>query len=151
MNKIEMITGIVEVCDENTELKHQLAKLQQDMQSLCAFGMFDRPGDSDSEQNPGRAKIEAQMLLIGQKRVYEDAVYSWENVNVYRGDDGNIKAEKFEKFRKAYVHNVPPFMSQNEFYEYYDTMLRSDYERKKEEAVENLKKKEASDDEAKPE
>ncbi len=131
MNKTELITEVLNLYDVIGALKNQNEKL----------ALNQLPSNSVAEQNI--SFIDKTMIEVGKKRVLENVLYSWREVNVKYDDETNTyKATSFEnwiekKINKSYI---PSYISYDGFLSYFHNDLEKMYAKEKEVALAKAKK-----------
>lgn len=144
LDKGTMILGIVQLFDTCEALTYELNAMQREKANSRSSIFTPQP---DEKELPPYHHIDTMMLTVGQKKVYEDSLYSWEKVTASKDDEtGVVKVTPFDKWVKNKVRDIPDYMSFDEFCIYFDSELHISYEREKEEAIAKLAVKDEDDD-----
>lgn len=129
-SKYAVVEAVLKVYDENARLRIENERLKR---------------LNDDESAP-YAYAKARIMEEGRKSLVDKAIKYWPDVTVRRDDSGSIVAEKFEKWRKENVDEVPGFMSRDDFYKLMDTEIRAVYEKEKRKAMDALAEAEREND-----
>lgn len=139
-SKYAVVEAVLKVYDENERLRidnERLKRLNDDIATIAA--------PTECEGDP-YAYAKARIMEEGRKKLVDKALKYWPDVTVRRDDSGSIVVEKFEKWRKDNVEEVPDFMSREDFYKLMDAEIRAAYEREKRKAMDALAEAEREDD-----
>lgn len=140
MDKYAVVEAVLKVYDENARLRienERLKQLKADIATISA------PTECGSDSY---AYAMARIMEAGRKVIMDKALDYWHDVRLHRNDDGSLSVEKFEEWRKDKVSKVPDYMSRDDFYKLIDVELRSEYEKKKRDAMDALAEAEREDD-----
>lgn len=135
-SKYAVVEAVLKVYDENARLRienERLKRLNEDI----AFNAAPTECESDPY-----ARAKARIMEAGRKKLVHDAFKYWHDVDVRRDDSGLPVAEKFEKWRKDNVSEVPEYMSREDFYKLMDAEIRDEYEKEKRKAMDALAERE---------
>lgn len=139
-SKYTVVEAVLKVYDENARLRienERLKRLNDDIATIAA--------PTECESDP-YAYAKARIMEAGRKNLVDKAIKYWPDVTVRRDDSGLIFVEKFEKWRKDNVGEVPDFMSREDFYKLMDTEIRAVYEKEKSKAMDALAEAEREND-----
>lgn len=139
-SKYDVVEAVLKVYDENARLRienERLKRLNDDIATIAA--------PTECESDP-YAYAKARIMEEGRKNLVDKAIKYWPDVTVRRDDSGLIVVEKFEKWRKDNVGEVPDFMSREDFYKLMDTEIRAVYEKEKRKAMDALAEAEREND-----
>ena len=139
-NKYAVVEAVLKVYDENARLRienERLRRLNDDIATIAA--------PTECESDP-YAYAKARIMEAGRKMIVGKAFNYWHDVTVSRDDSGMLVVEKFEKWRKDNVSEVPDYMSREDFYKLMDAEIRAEYEKEKREAMDALAEAEREND-----
>lgn len=139
-SKYAVVEAVLKVYDENARLRienERLKRLNADIATIAA------PTECESDQY---AYVKARIMEAGRKAIVDKAFKYWHDVTVRRNEDGSLSVEKFEKWRKDNVDEVPDYMSREDFYKLMDAEIRAEYEKEKRKAMDALAEAEREDD-----
>lgn len=139
-SKYAVVEAVLKVYDENARLRienERLKRLNDDIATIAA--------PTECESDP-YAYAKARIVEVGRKNLVDKAIKYWPDVTVRRDDSGLIVVEKFEKWRKDNVVEMPGFMSREDFYKLMDTEIRAVYEKEKRKAMDALAEAEREND-----
>lgn len=126
MEKIDMITEILNLYEENERLTRELAKAR-----------IVHPIPDELLYNP--SNIEQEIFVLGKKELYEKIKrYSTPYVSVRGDEDGNVvsytslEVYTNDMFNKDYI---PKSLSFNEVIEFFKEEIESEYEKSKKDAL----------------
>lgn len=139
-SKYDVVEAVLKVYDENARLRienERLKRLNDDIATIAA--------PTECESDP-YAYAKGRIMEEGRKNLVDKAIKYWPDVTVRRDDSGLIVVEKFEKWRKDNVGEVPDFMSRDDFYKLMDTEIRAVYEKEKRKAMDALAEAECEND-----
>lgn len=139
-SKYAVVEAVLKVYDENALLRienERLRHLNDDIATIAA--------PTECESDP-YAYAKARIMEAGRKAIAEKAFKYWRDVKVRRDDSGLLFVEKFEKWRKDTVDEVPDYMSREDFYKLMDAEIRAEYEKEKRKAMDALAEAERDDD-----
>lgn len=139
-SKYAVVEAVLKVYDENARLRienERLRHLNDDIATIAA------PTECDSDPY---AYAKARIMEAGRKAIVDKAFKYWHDVKVRRNEDGSLSVEKFEKWRKDNVDEVPDYMSREDFYKLMDAEIRAEYEKEKRKAMDALAEAEREDD-----
>lgn len=139
-SKYAVVEAVLKVYDENALLRienERLRHLNDDIATIAA--------PTECESDP-YAYVKARIMEAGRKAIAEKAFKYWHDVTVRRDDSGLLVVEKFEKWRKDNVSEVPDYMSREDFYKLMDAEIRAEYEKEKRKAMDALAEAEREDD-----
>lgn len=139
-SKYAVVEAVLKVYDENARLRIENERLRHLKDDIATIAV---PTECESDQY---AYAKARIMEAGRKSIVDKAFRYWHNVTVRRNDDGSLSVEKFEKWRKDNVYEVPDYMSREDFYKLMDAEIRAEYEKKKREAMDELAEAEREDD-----
>lgn len=140
MDKYAVVEAVLKVYDENARLRienEQLKQLKADIATIAS------PTECGSDPY---AYAKARIMEAGRKAIMDKALDFWHDVRVRRNDDGSLSVEKFEEWRNDKVSKVPDYMSRDDFYKLMDVEIRSEYEKKKRDAMDALAEAEREED-----
>lgn len=140
MDKYAVVEAVLKVYDENARLRIENERLKT-FNADIAFNAAQNECESDQY-----AYAKARIMETGRKAIMDKALDYWHYVRVRRNDDGSLSVEKFEEWRKDKVSKVPDYMSREDFYKLMDVELRSEYEKKKRDAIDALAEEEREED-----
>lgn len=139
-SKYAVVEAVLKVYDENARLRienERLKRLNADIETFAA--------PTECESDP-YAYAKARIMEAGRKVIADKAFKYWDNVEVRRNEDGSLSVEKFEKWRKDKVGEVPDYMSREDFYKLMAAEIRAEYEKEKRKAMDALAEAEREDD-----
>lgn len=139
-SKYAVVETVLKVYDDNARLRienERLKHLKADIETIAA------PTECQSDPY---AYAKARIMEVGRKAIADKALVYWREVTVRRDESGLLVAEKFEKWRKDNVSEVPDFMSREDFYKLMDAEIRAEYEKEKRKAMDALAEAEREDD-----
>lgn len=139
-SKYAVVEAVLKVYDENARLRienERLKRLNEDIAFNAA--------PTECESGP-YAYAKARIMEAGRKKLVHDALKYWHDVDVRRDDSGLLVVEKFEKWRKDNVSEVPEYMSREDFYKLMDAEIRAEYEKEKRKAMDALAEAEREED-----
>ena len=139
-SKYAVVEAVLKVYDENARLRienERLRHLNDDIATISA--------PTECESDP-YAYAKARIMEAGRKAIVDKAFKYWHNVTVRRDDSGLLVVEKFEKWRKDKVDEVPDYMSREDFYKLMDAEIRAEYEKEKRKAIDELAEAEREDE-----
>lgn len=130
MNKIEIISEIINVYDENESLKRKVEMLESTKEAPVKIG--------------GKLSITDNKLLVyGKQKLVENLLYDWnKSVNIAKSEDtGELKIEPYKDwFRRAFSsNNIPTNMSKEEAINIVESSFKEVYEEQKRIAIDNFK------------
>lgn len=131
-SKYAVVEAVLKVYDENARLRienERLRHLNDDIATIAA--------PTECESDP-YAYAKARIMEAGRKAIVDKAFKYWHDVKVRRNEDGSLSVEKFEKWRKDNVGEVPDYMSREDFYKLMDAEIRAEYEKEKRKAMDAL-------------
>lgn len=138
ISKYELVTEISMLCDELEAYKREAADARYEKGLIAGYVHLKQE----------LSEIDAYALKIGRKKIFDDNTYSWREVEASRNaETGAIQVTKFEKFREKVLHGCPDWISQRDFFEYFDEEFRALYDEQKAKAIAELKKSEAKEGE----
>lgn len=133
MNKTELITEIINLCDRAEEAERLIERFEEPQKIII--------GADGVGFDPMGAKYDGYIMAAGRKVVFEKTLYYWRDVEVHEDDEtGVLTVETYEKWLKKAVRDVPDYFSRRDFLEYFGKELREEYEEKKSEALDAYKK-----------
>ena len=146
-SKYAVVEAVLKVYDENARLRIENARLRIENARLKRLNddIATIAAPTECESDP-YAYAEARIMEEGRKNLVDKAIKYWPDVTVRRDDSGLIVVEKFEKWRKDNVVEVPDFMSREDFYKLMDTEIRAVYEKEKRKAMDALAEAEREND-----
>lgn len=146
-SKYAVVEAVLKVYDENARLRIENARLRIENERLKRLNddIATIAAPTECESDP-YAYAEARIMEEGRKNLVDKAIKYWPDVTVRRDDSGLIVVEKFEKWRKDNVGDVPDFMSREDFYKLMDTEIRAVYEKEKRKAMDALAEAEREND-----
>lgn len=139
-SKYAVVEAVLKVYDENARLRienERLMHLNDDIATIAA--------PTECESDP-YAYAKARIMEAGRKAIVDKAFKYWHDVTVRRNDDGSLSVEKFEKWCKDNVSEVPDYMSREDFYKLMDAEIRAEYEKEKRKAMDALAEAEREND-----
>lgn len=139
-SKYAVVEAVLKVYDENERLRienERLRHIKDDIETIAV------PTECKSDPY---AYVKARIMEAGRKAIVDKALRYWRNVTVRRDDSGLLVVEKFEKWRKDKVNEVPDYMSREDFYKLMDAEIRAEYEKEKRKAMDELAEDEREDD-----
>ena len=133
MSKIEIISEIINVYDENEVLKRKVEMLESKKDvSVYTGGKL--------------SVIDNKLLEYGKQKLVEDLLYDWnKSVNIAKNEDtGELKIESYKDwFRRAFSsNNIPTNMSKEEAINVVESSFMKIYEEQKRIAIERFKQEE---------
>lgn len=131
-----MVIGVLEVYDRINVLEAENAKLKAGMVSEITA----------PEGNDPLAGIKARILQFGREKIVDDALDYWRKVSVARDDDGQLKVMSYESWLKDNLTKVPEFMSVVQLKEICKAEFKAEYEKNKNEAMNDFLNKETEKD-----
>lgn len=119
MNKTELISEIINICDKAEQFDRLMTTQVQ------------------AEPNRGNSIIEDMVVKIGRKHIVDEVVSDyWASVSVCKNEEtGVVEVQTFESWVNVYVKNVPEYISKRDFVSYFDAELREKYEEKRDIAL----------------
>ena len=139
-SKYAVVEAVLKVYDENARLRIENDRLRQLNDDIATIAV---PTECKSDPY---AYAKARIMEYGRKAIVDKALNYWRDVKVRRDDSGLLVVEKFEKWRKEKVSEVPDYMSREDFYKLMDAEIRAEYEKKKREAMDGLAEAEREED-----
>lgn len=136
-SKYAVVEAVLKVYDENARLRIENERLKRLNEDIAA------PTGCGSDPY---AYAKARIMEAGRKAIADKAFRYWHDVTVRRNDDGTLGVEKFEKWRKDNVDEVPDYMSREDFYRLMDAEIRAEYEKGKRKAMDALAEREDDDE-----
>lgn len=131
-SKYAVVEAVLKVYDENARLRIENERLRSFNADIATIA-----SPTECESDP-YAYAKARIMEAGRKALTDKALKYWKDVTVRRNDDGSLSVEKFEKWRKDKVNEVPDFMSREDFYKLMDAEIRAEYEKEKRKAMDAL-------------
>lgn len=138
--KYAVVEAVMKVYDENARLRIENERLRHLNDDIATIAV-----PTECESDP-YAYAKARIMEAGRKAIADKAFRFWHDVTVRRNDDGSLSVEKFEKWRKDNVSEVPDCMSREDFYKLLDAEIRAEYEKEKRKAMDALAEAESEDD-----
>ena len=133
ISKYELVTEISMLCDELEAYKREAADAQFEKNIIAGY----------VHQQKELSELDAHALNVGRKKIFKDHIYTWREVEASRNaETGAIMVTKFEKFREKVFHSCPDWISQRDFFEYFDAEFQTLYEEQKAKAIAELKESE---------
>lgn len=130
ISKYELVTEISMLCDELEAYKREAADAKYEKNIVAGY----------VHMKQELSELDAHALNVGRKKIFHDHIYTWREVKATRNDEtGAIEVTKFEKFREAVFHSCPDWISQRDFFEYFDAEFRELYAEQKAKAIADLK------------
>lgn len=127
MNKSELITNIIEICDKAEQYERT---------------MLERAFDTSKATEGGSSLsiVDEVALSIGRQKIVEDALYYYRGVNVSKDEEINVlDVQTYESWVKQYVKNIPEYISRRDFVVDFEKELRTIYEEERDNALEDFK------------
>lgn len=140
-SKYAVVEAVLKVYDENARLRIENERLRNFNADIATIA-----SPTECESDP-YAYAKARIMEAGRKALMDKALMYWKDVTVRRNDDGSLSVEKFEKWRKDKVNEVPDFMSREDFYKLMDAEIRAEYEKEKRKAMDALAEAEREEEE----
>ena len=140
VSKYAVVEAVLKVYDESARLRienERLKRLNADIETFAS---------TVEHENDPYAYAKARIMEAGRKAIVDKAFKYWHDVTVRRNEDGSLSVEKFEKWRKDNVSDVPDYMSREDFYKLMDAEIRAEYEKEKRKAMDALAEAEREDD-----
>lgn len=131
-SKYAVVEAVLKVYDENARLRIENEWLRHLNDAIATIAV-----PTECESDP-YAYAKARIMEAGRKAIVDKAFRYWHDVTVRRNDDGSLSVEKFEKWRKEKVDEVPDYMSREDFYKLMDAEIRAEYEKEKRKAMDAL-------------
>ena len=131
-SKYAVVEAVLKVYDENARLRIENERLRHLNDDIATIAV-----PTECESDP-YAYAKARIMEAGRKAIVDKAFRYWHDVTVRRNDDGSLSVEKFEKWRKENVDEVPDYMSREDFYKLMDAEIRAEYEKAKRKAMDAL-------------
>ena len=131
-SKYAVVEAVLKVYDENARLRIENERLRHLNDDIATIAV-----PTECESDP-YAYAKARIMEAGRKAIMDKAFRYWHDVTVRRNDDGSLSVEKFEKWRKEKVDEVPDYMSREDFYKLMDAEIRAEYEKAKRKAMDAL-------------
>ncbi|WP_270324530.1 hypothetical protein [[Eubacterium] hominis] len=130
MSKIETISEIINVYDENESLKRKIEMLESQKEVTLKTG--------------GKlSDIDSKLLAYGKERLFEELIYDWnKSVKVTKDEDtGELKINPYKKWFKDVFNSsgIPINMSKKDVFDIFEPEFIKIYEEQKKIAVENFK------------
>jgi hypothetical protein len=136
ISKYELVTEISMLCDELEAYKREAADAKYEKNLVAGF----------VHMKQELSELDAHALNVGRKKIFDDHTYTWREVKASRNDEtGAIMVTKFEKFRESVFYSCPDWISQRDFFEYFDEEFRALYDEQKAKAIAELKESEAKE------
>lgn len=137
--KYKIIIALLEMFDANAGMDQKIKKLERENQDLRRKLSMTRAGD-EKPVSGGHELLDQKAMEIGRRKIYEDATpYGLGNITLTRSEDDPAVYEPtpFEEWREERVraHFIPTYVSADDFYDYFDDMIRAEYDRKVNEAM----------------
>lgn len=139
-SKYAVVEAVLKIYDENARLRIENERMKRLNDSIATIA-----APTECESDP-YAYAKARIMEEGRKNLVDKAIKYWPDVTVRRDDSGLIFVEKFEKWRKDNVDEVPDFMSRDDFYKIMDAEIRAVYEKEKRKAMDALAEAEREND-----
>lgn len=144
MDKYDVITAIGRAFDERDEAVREVNRLRRELSDRDTQLHFEQ-GKDDAEEDK-YSLIRANVFRVGKLKVFEDALSYWKSVNVSRSESGSLYVQSFENWTDKVADRIPSYMSKDQFVDFFDNELRSMYEKKKAEAIDDLRRSEEEND-----
>lgn len=131
MNKVEMITSIINLHDENEKLKNDVEKYKD---KLEVNNTVDRVETNEV--------LKDKIYEIGKELLFDKVVYSWSQVSGSLDDNGEVyRVTEYKKWLKNKINldNMPKTLSYDDFIKVFEKELKEKYEEEKKEKIEDLK------------
>ena len=144
MDKYDVITAIGRAFDERDEAVREVNRLRRELSDRDSQLHFEQ-GKDDAEEDK-YSLIRANVFRVGKLKVFEDALSYWKSVNVSRSENGSLSVQSFERWTDKVADRIPSYMSKDQFVDFFDNELRSMYEKKKAEAIDDLRRNEEEND-----
>lgn len=139
-SKYAVVEAVLKVYDENARLRIENERLRHLNDDIATIA---EPTECESDPY---AYVKARIMEAGRKAIAEKAFNYWHGVTVRLDDSGMLVVEKFEKWRKDNVSEVPDYMSREDFYKLMDAEIRAEYEKEKRKAMDALAEAEREND-----
>lgn len=125
MKKIEIITDIINVYDENIELKRIIKENKNK----------NIPPKIDK-----MSEIQKSIYEAGRKEIFKKVVKAWDEVRADYDDEDNLKVTKYEDWvaRKIMLDEIPKDVSHNALIIEFEDDLKELYEKEKNNAIKSL-------------
>lgn len=126
MKKYDVITAVAEAFDRAEKAEAEVRRLFritcEDACEVSYVNRFDRIA-----------------LEIGKKHIVKDSLDYWKDVRVNRDDETEVvTVEPYGKWAKRVVKNIPDKFSKEDFFSYFEQELKDEYEKNKQEAIEEF-------------
>lgn len=131
-SKYAVVEAVLKVYDENARLRIENERLRHLNDGIATIAV-----PTECESDP-YAYAKARIMEAGRKALVSKAFKYWHDVTVRRNDDGSLSVERFGKWRKEKVDEVPDYMSRDDFYKLMDAEIRAEYEKEKRKAMDAL-------------
>lgn len=141
MNKYEFITEIMELFDAMDTLKRDNKDLRNAIDSRIGESIDSSTGlvvDNDDF-----ATYDYFALKKGRDEIFNDSVYSWNELSAWRNDAGEIEVISFDDWASEKVSCVPDYMRKKDFADYFAEELKELYAEEKADAISRLEASEA--------
>ena len=126
MRKYDVITAVAEAFDRAEKAEAEVRRLFritcEDACEVSYINRFDRIA-----------------LEVGKKHIVKDSLNYWRDVRVNRDDETEVvTVEPYSKWAKRVVKNIPDQFSKEDFFSYFEQELKDEYEKNKQEAIEEF-------------
>lgn len=125
MQKIEIITEIMNLYERNKELEFMIKKLDDPSNIV--------------ENKKVLSETELKILSFGKEKMLKDFTYSWSRVSLNKNADGELTCTKYVDWLSNKINGVPNNFSKEEFIKQFEKELVEMYENEKEEEIANNK------------
>lgn len=143
MNKYDVVRAIMELADENEQLKHKLAMVsaQAKIERLSERMRFEGGDEMNDYQK--------MFYKIGRNEVFEKVGSDWYgDIKVRRTEDGELKVSSYEDWLDGHLEGgtIPNYMSKKEVEREFDEELHVRYEDKKRKKIDEFLEGEKEDE-----
>lgn len=131
MNKVEMITSIIDLHDENEKLKNDVEKYKD---KLEVNNTVDRVETNEV--------LKDKIYEIGKELLFDKVIYSWSQVSGALDDNGEVyRVTEYKNWLKNKINfdKMPASLSYDDFIKVFEKELKEQYEEEKKEKIEDLK------------
>lgn len=139
MDKYEITTELMKTFDELEALKRENADLKR------AVG--DKIFTTQPDENSDFSILDYYAIQKGREAMYKEYFYQWHGVSVDRDESGNIEVTPYEEWLEYAYKRFPDYASRNLFIKYLEPILKAEYEKQKQKAIDCFIEEEQSKEE----
>lgn len=130
MKKYDVITAVVEAFDRAEKAEAEVRRLfRTTCEDACEVSYTNR--------------LDRITLEVGKKHIVKDSLDYWKEVRANRDDETEVvTVEPYRKWAERVVNKIPDQFSKEDFFSYFDQELKDEYEKNKQEAIEEFNREE---------